>query len=150
MDESTRRLVPLTRDESLRLLETVTFGRVVFSRNALPAIAPVTHLVDADTIVIRSGQGAPIVSLAPGRAETVVAFEADAIDDATHVGWSVVVVGVAGLVLDTDEEAGYRVRLRQWVEAPGDQLIRITPEFVSGHRLTNGVAVGVDADVLPT
>lgn len=143
MDVSTRRLVPLARAESLRLLAGVSVGRLVFSRQALPAIGPVAHLLDGAAIVVRSQCPPEIVSAAPGRTETVVAFEADVIDDATHIGWSVTVVGVARLVLDPDEQARYCARLRQWIDAPGDQLISILPELVTGFRLVEGAAVDV-------
>lgn len=81
----------------------------------------------------------------------VVAFEADTVDGATHLGWSVAVVGVARLILDPGEQAACRTRLRQWVDAPGHQLIRITPELVTGFRLVEGVAVdGAAVDAVPT
>lgn len=146
MGESLRRLVPLPREESLRLLESVTYGRIVFSQHALPAITPVAHLVDAGTIVTRSQGTPPVITVTPGRAETVVAFEADAIDGATHLGWGVAVVGAARLILDPGEQALYRARLRRWADAPGDQLIRITPELVTGFRLVDGATM----DAVPT
>ena len=37
----------------MRLLETVWLGRVVFTARTLPAIRPVSHLVDGDHIIIR-------------------------------------------------------------------------------------------------
>lgn len=143
MDESTRRLVPLARDESLRLLETVPYGRVVFSRRALPAIMPVSHLVDRGAVVFRS-QGVPsIMSVAPTRGDTVVAYEADVIDPSTLLGWNVVVTGVARLVAEPDELAVYRARLRPWVAGRVDQLIRIVPELVTGFRFVDNAVDAV-------
>jgi hypothetical protein len=34
----------------MRLLETVSLGRVAFTARALPAIRPVSHLVDGDHV----------------------------------------------------------------------------------------------------
>lgn len=42
--DDTRRLVEISRQESLELLASVTFGRIVLPVT-LPAIRPVTHLV---------------------------------------------------------------------------------------------------------
>lgn len=150
MGESTRRIVPLARTESLRLLRTVTFGRVVFSRQALPAIAPVAHVVDAGAIVIRGPARPAVVPDLPDRAETVVAYEADVIDPLTRLGWSVVVVGVARLVTDAAQLARYDALLRRWVDERGDQLIRITPEFVTGYRFANDNAHDAAVDAVPT
>jgi hypothetical protein len=150
MDESTRRLVPLARAESLRLLGTVPFGRVVFSRQALPAITPVTHVVDAGAIVIRGPGAPPVVPLAHDRAETVVAYEADVIDPLARIGWSVVVVGAARLVTDPRLLVRYEALLPRWVAEPEDQLIRITPELVTGYRFVNDNAVDAAVDAVPT
>jgi pyridoxamine 5'-phosphate oxidase-like protein len=49
-----RRLEALPRAESLRLLRSVSVGRLVFTHLALPAIRPVNHVVDGDRIMIRS------------------------------------------------------------------------------------------------
>ncbi|MGP4095485.1 pyridoxamine 5'-phosphate oxidase family protein [Nonomuraea sp. KM90] len=43
--------------EALRLLARVPFGRIVFTRQALPAVRPVNHLVVDGQIVIRSNPG---------------------------------------------------------------------------------------------
>src|ERR1035441_3020332 len=74
-----RQLEALTREESLRLLGSVSLGRVVFTQFALPAIRPVNHLVEGDKIVIRTHIGATITSAVDGTG-TVVAYEADMID----------------------------------------------------------------------
>src|SRR5215470_18115310 len=87
-----RELAELPKDEALRLLASVPFGRVVFTARALPAVRPVNHLVD--------GTG------------TVVAYEADEIDPATHQGWSVVVVGRAVPVTDELHRLRYRELLQ--------------------------------------
>jgi nitroimidazol reductase NimA-like FMN-containing flavoprotein (pyridoxamine 5'-phosphate oxidase superfamily) len=130
-----RWLTELSRDESLRLLATVSLGRVFFTEHALPAVRPVNHLVEAGSVIIRSHVGAAVVSLA-GRADgAVVAYEADEIDPASHLGWSVVVTGVARLVSDPAEVARYERLLRPWVAGRLDYVIRISPELVTGFRL---------------
>ncbi len=119
----------------MRLLGSVSLGRVVFTARALPAIRPVSHLVDGDLIIIRTDSGAAITSELRAEAGTIVAYEADAIDLAEHLGWSVIVVGVAHRVIDPDEAAVYRRALRPWVTGAKDQVIAIHADMVTGFRL---------------
>ncbi|MFE2476725.1 pyridoxamine 5'-phosphate oxidase family protein [Streptomyces sp. NPDC059389] len=125
---------PLDRDEAFRLLGTVSLGRIVFTRHALPAVRPVNHLVEGESIVVRVEDGGALASLlAPSDTSgVVVAYEADAIDAETHLGWSVVVTGYATPVEDPE---GYASRLRPWVAQTMVRALRITPDLVTGFRL---------------
>lgn len=133
-----RRSVELDSDEALRLLGSVSLGRVVFTRHALPAVRPVNHVLDGGDIVIRTHEGAALAGRA-GEADgqgVVVAYEADAIDPVTHLGWSVVVTGYARLVTDAAELSRYRGLLDPWVKQSMDYAVRIRPDLVTGVRLT--------------
>jgi len=68
----------------------------------------------------------------------VVAYEADALDSARQLGWSVVVVGTAQLVTDRGEAQRYRAMIRPWVAGPADEVISISTEVVHGYRLVPG------------
>ncbi len=137
MGDALRFLVELTAEESLRLLGSVSMGRVVFTMDAMPAIRPVNHIVDDGAVVICSHEGAAIVKVAGGNAEeVVVAYEADAFDPADRLGWSVIVTGVGSLVTDPDAIVRYRELIRPWVRGPMDYVVRIRPEMVTGFRLT--------------
>ncbi|MEU2789884.1 pyridoxamine 5'-phosphate oxidase family protein [Streptomyces sp. NPDC007100] len=127
----------LSRGQSLRLLGSVSLGRLVFTQNALPAIRPVNHLLDGEDIIVRLNDGATLTSIAPpaGEAGLVVAYEADAIDPLTHLGWSVVVTGYARLVADPAQEARYQELLRPWVARTMSAALRIHPDLVTGFRL---------------
>ncbi|MFJ3667078.1 pyridoxamine 5'-phosphate oxidase family protein [Streptomyces sp. NPDC090106] len=132
-----RRTIDLDRAEALRLLGSVSFGRIVFTELALPTIRPVNHVLDHGGIVIRTHAGGALTSRtrqagAPG---VVVAYEADAIDPETHLGWSVVVTGYAGLVTDPQELARYQELLDPWVGRTMDYAVRIRPDLVTGVRL---------------
>lgn len=132
MDE--RELAELPRDEALRLLGSVPFGRVVFTAQALPAIRPVNHLVDGDQVIIRASLLSAISQDVDGQG-TVVAYEADLIDPASRVGWSVVVVGRAVRVADGQGREHYLRRLRPWVAGERDEVISISADLVTGYRL---------------
>lgn len=131
---SRRVLRELNQEESLRLLGSVSLGRVVFTDRALPAIRPVNHLLDDGRVIIRSHSGAAILTAA--ERGVVLAYEADRIDPDEHVGWSVVVTGVARLVRDPAAVARYEQQLRPWVERPMDQVIAISPDIVTGFALS--------------
>ncbi|MFF5721350.1 pyridoxamine 5'-phosphate oxidase family protein [Streptomyces buecherae] len=132
-----RRMEAVERGEALRLLGSVPVGRVVFTQHALPAVRPVNHLVDGDNVIIRTHPGATLaaVTAPPGSPDVVVAYEADAIDADTHLGWSVIVTGYAALVTDEQELAHYLRVLRPWVSEPMPYAVRIRPDLITGFRL---------------
>ncbi|MFD8388287.1 pyridoxamine 5'-phosphate oxidase family protein [Streptomyces sp. NPDC059680] len=139
-----RRSVELDSDEALRLLGSVSLGRIVFTRQALPTVRPVNHVLDDGDIVIRTHEGAALTSRtrqagAPG---VVVAYEADTIDPHTHLGWSVVVTGYAHLVTDPEELAHYQGLLQPWVNETMDHAVRIRPDLITGVRLTTAEEPG--------
>ncbi|CAL9628921.1 putative protein [Streptomyces sp. enrichment culture] len=140
-----RRMLPLGRAEALRLLGTVSLGRLVFTHRALPAVVPAVHLMDGQDVVVRLHDGAPPAAIeAPAdTAGVVVAYEADGIDPETHLGWGVVVTGYGLLAGGDGRAAGLAARLRPWVSDPPrgaggstDAVLRIRPDMVTGFRLT--------------
>jgi hypothetical protein len=130
----TRRQEALSRQKSLRLLGSVPFGRIVFTMRALPAIRPVNHVLADGNIIIRTHLGGAVMSAAG----LVVAYEADAIDPAEHLGWSVIVTGIATSV-DGPDRTRYERLLRPWTNGHKDQVIRIEPELVTGFELVPGL-----------
>lgn len=112
------RMVEPARDEALKLSARAPQGRVVFSQQALPAIRPVDHLVEANgDIVIRRHTGAALLGRA-ARAEVVV-HEADDLGPASRTGWSVVVTGTASQVCE-------------WVDTEMEHVARIRADIVTG------------------
>jgi hypothetical protein len=138
-----RRLKELSRQECLRLLGSVPMGRIVFTHQALPAIRPVNHIVDDGDIVIRSHRAAAITAVAT-RAGVVVAYEADMIDSADQLGWSVIVTGRAYMVEDPADVARYQRLIHPWVNGEMDQVIRVSPEIITGFELVGAQADGMD------
>ena len=124
----------LDRPECLRLLAKVPVGRVVYTRQALPAILPVNFSLDSDSsVLLCTSPGAELARAIDG---VVVAFEADEFDAATRSGWSVVVTGRAGPVTDPAEHE----RLSQagptsWMPLREAVFVRIESEMVTGREL---------------
>jgi hypothetical protein len=142
-----RRLTEMTCAESLRLLGSVSLGRIVFTQRALPVIRPVNHVIDGGDIIIRTHSRAAVLSVAEAaRGMVVVAYEADAIDAEDHLGWSVIVTGTASLVHDPHAVARYQRMLQPWAAGQMDQVIRIHPQIITGFRLDGirdaGLAAG--------
>ncbi|MFJ3309955.1 pyridoxamine 5'-phosphate oxidase family protein [Streptomyces sp. NPDC086549] len=124
----------LDRQESLRLLAKVPVGRVVYTRQALPAVLPINFSLDADgAVVLRTSAASDLVRAIDG---VVVAFEADEFNAATESGWSVVVTGRATAVSDPAEQE----RLEQtgpssWMPLQDTVFVRIESEVVTGREL---------------
>lgn len=121
--------------ECLRLLETVTIGRIVFTDRALPAVLPVTFVVHGGDLVIRAGPERTLAAVA----DTVVAFEADEFDSAGRRGWSVTAVGRATAVTDPAERAEMAaLPLPAWAPAEHSTYLRVQIELLDGRRIRSG------------
>lgn len=105
------RMRSVARDEALRLLGSVPYGRIVFTERALPAVRVVNHVVNDGQVVVPAGAG---VLRVVGQ---IVAYQADLVGEGPLLLWSVVVIG--------------------FVEAD-DFVIRIRPELVTGQVLDLG------------
>ncbi|MCO8305668.1 MULTISPECIES: pyridoxamine 5'-phosphate oxidase family protein [Streptomyces] len=125
----------LDRQECLRRLAKVPVGRVVYTRQALPAVLPVNFSLDADSsVLLRTSAGSGLVHAIDG---VVVAFEVDDFDAAARSGWSVVVTGRAAVVTDPAEhERLSRVGPRSWVVTRDDVFVRVESEMVTGREVT--------------
>lgn len=124
----------LSRDECLRLLRQVPVGRIVFTRQALPAVELVNFAIDDGDVVIRTSSGG---SLAAATRRAVVAFEAGTVGMVTHAGWSVTIVGYSRAVMDGAEFSRLELAgLEPWAPGERDHFIRIAPTIVNGQRLT--------------
>ncbi|MGW2745512.1 pyridoxamine 5'-phosphate oxidase family protein [Streptomyces sp. NPDC001450] len=127
----------LGRHECLRLLATAPIGRIVHTRQALPAVVPVNFGLDTDgAVLLRTSAVSELARAVDG---AVVAFEADAVDVNTHSGWSVVVTGRAEIVTDPAEAARLeRIGPHSWAPSPEEVFVRIEPELVTGRELVGG------------
>lgn len=81
--------------------------------------------------------GCPAAAASAGQG-TVVAYEADEIDPASRMGWSMVVTGLAWPVDEHRLAARYREALQPWVAGKMGYVIRIDPQIVTGFELIPG------------
>ncbi|MGH3270890.1 MAG: pyridoxamine 5'-phosphate oxidase family protein [Trebonia sp.] len=133
MDINGTTLEQLSREQCLRLMGQVPLGRIVYTRQALPAVELVNFALDDGDIIIRTGSGGKLAAATRG---AVVAFEADSVDAATHEGWSVTVIGYAEAVVDSGAIRRLElIDLVPWAPGKRDHFIRIAPTIVNGRRL---------------
>ncbi|MFD4510316.1 pyridoxamine 5'-phosphate oxidase family protein [Streptomyces sp. NPDC058457] len=124
----------LDRQECLRLLAKMPVGRVVYTRQALPAVLPVNFSLDTDSsVLLCTDANSELVRAIEG---VVVAFEVDDFDAGNGSGWSVVVTGRAAVVSSLAEHA----RLsqdgpRSWMPAQEPVFVRIDSELITGREL---------------
>jgi uncharacterized protein len=134
----------LSRDECLRLMASVSMGRIIYTRQALPAVELVNFALDHGDIVIKTdGAG----KLAAATRHTVVAFEADCLD-AEQAGWSVTAVGRSREVTDPEDIGRLqKIDLSSWAYGAQELFIRVSPEILNGRRLrAHGQEDGHSAD----
>ena len=147
MDFNGSVLEHLSRGECMRLVGSVPLGRIVYTRQALPAVELVNFALHDGDIVIRTDSGGKLAAATRG---AVVAFEADSVDLAAHAGWSVTVVGYSRAVTDSEEILRLvQTGLQPWAPGERDHFIRISPEIVNGRRLAaRRLTVGSDASLV--
>jgi nitroimidazol reductase NimA-like FMN-containing flavoprotein (pyridoxamine 5'-phosphate oxidase superfamily) len=119
--------------DCLRLMASVPVGRIIYTRQALPAVELVNFAIDGGDIVIRTS---PSGKLAAAARDAIVAFEADQLDTAHRSGWSVTAIGRSREVTDpVDIDRLRQIRLESWAPGELDHFIRITPGIINGRRL---------------
>ena len=144
MDINGTTLEQLSRDECLRLIGQVHLGRIVYTRQALPAVELVNFALDDGDIIIRTDASGKLAAATRG---AVVAFEADSVDTAAHAGWSVTVVGLSQTVVDSEEISRLeQTDLVPWAPGKRDHFIRISPTIVNGRRLAARQHLSGDSD----
>ena len=117
----------------MRLMGSVPVGRIVYTRQAMPAVELVNFgLIDGDIVIRTSAEG----KLAAATRGAVVAFEADSVDLVEHTGWSVTIVGQARAVAGGEEIRRLeRAAPPSWVTRQSGHFVRISPVLVNGRRV---------------
>ena len=126
----------LSRGECLQLMASVSMGRIIYTRQALPAVELVNFALDHGDIVVKTdGDG----KLAAAARHTIVAFEADCLD-AQQVGWSVTAIGPSREVTDPEDIGRLqKIGLNSWTYGTRELFFRVSPELLTGLRLSREV-----------
>jgi uncharacterized protein len=130
-------MLELARPECLRLLAATGIGRIAVSVTEWdhPVIRPVNYVFDesSQSVLIRSASGSKLHALLRS---AMASFEIDGIDQSGHVGWSVIVVGIAEEIVNAAEVRRIEgLGLQPWSPGRKGHWIRIRTNTVSGRRI---------------
>lgn len=135
---SDRELAPLSRDQCLRLVDSVPFGRIVFTSRAMPGVRLVSHTRLGDQIAIPASRDLGVTADELG---TVVAYEADLIGPDQRPAWTVLVIGRARRVTVPELTPAQRERLSSWPGDAPDEVIMIRADLVTGEQMHSDPAI---------
>jgi len=121
--------------ECLRLLGTVRLGRVVMCIDGTPAVVPVAFAVNAEAVHVHTDPETRLAQAA--RAGRTVTFEADLLDPAEGVGWSVLVTGPAHVVTDGAEHARGQAGLTLMAPVAAVVHVAIALGTITGRRIVH-------------
>ena len=128
-----RRFEELTDAECRRLLAERHLGRLAVPDFGGPVIFPVNYVFDQDLVVFRTDPGSKLDAATELES---VAFEVDAVDEATRTGWSVVVRGTLAEITDPDDLARLRaLPLYPWAPGEKSRYVRVRPRTITGRRI---------------
>jgi uncharacterized protein len=144
--ESRKELAPLSKEQCLRLIDSVRFGRIVFTSRAMPAVRLVPHIRLGDQIVIPASADLGVTTDQTG---TVVAYETDLIGAGQRPAWTVQVVGRARQVPARELPVGQRERLGSWSGGTPDAVIMITADLVTGEQIPREPALRTPVQCSP-
>ena len=116
------------------MLPGASVGRLAVPAGHFPTLEPVSFAVIEGELVVGVRAGSAGDAVAAG---AVVAFEADAFDQTSRRGWSVVVTGPVE-ELDPDVATIVRPYLAPWPVAGDDRLLLIRSDRVTGQRVVSG------------
>jgi nitroimidazol reductase NimA-like FMN-containing flavoprotein (pyridoxamine 5'-phosphate oxidase superfamily) len=119
--------------DCLRLMQTVTIGRLVFTEGGLPTVRPVNFVLDGETVVFCTADSDKYRAADRG---DVVAFETDSIDAVLQTGWTVTVVGrLSQLTAAETTDVSVDLPVRSLVPGGWPHFIRLTIESLRGRRV---------------
>jgi len=104
-------------------------GRLGIATDQAPIVIPVNFNVREGEIVLRVGSG----FFSRAASGQLVAFEADHVDLDNRRAWSVLVRGLATLI-EAPTEAELSSAAHPLVPEPGDMLLVVRPDILTGRR----------------
>lgn len=136
MSENNDVIRKLSDEESLELLSTKTFGRLVVRRKDDMDLFPLNYVVHEGNIYFRTAEGSKLFSLT---LNDDVLFEADHVDAEAQEAWSVIVKGSARALTSTsDIEKADELPLKPWLPTLKYNYVVVTPKDISGRKFHLG------------
>ncbi|MDQ1661658.1 MAG: hypothetical protein QOJ68_1638 [Blastococcus sp.] len=135
MEGTTSRVTEALNElECRRLLATAGFGRLVFTRDALPVVQPMRFCLRGGQLLLPTRSGSSLTRAMRG---AVVAFQADCLDELTGTGWTITAVGPAHLLTDPgDIAAADTLGLQSWIPLAAYSYIAVEIGLLRGYRVS--------------
>lgn len=126
----------LSTEESLELLASQSFGRLVVRRADDMDLFPLNYVVHEGQIYFRTAEGSKLFTVSLNHD---VLFEGDNVDKESQQAWSVIVKGDAEVLTShADVNEADKLPLKPWLPTLKYNYVRITPKEVSGRRFHLG------------
>lgn len=125
-DDPVRELGP---EECWGLLERHEFARLAYRLVDEVHIVPLNYVVDARTLLIRTGSGNKLLAAA---LSSEVALEIDWHDQ--HTAWSVVARGPLRRLEEIERHRLDGQSRQPWLDTPKDDVVELVPSMVTGRR----------------
>ncbi len=133
-EDKDRPVVVLSSEESWKLLEHSSAGRLALCALGEPDIFPINFHAHDGVVLLRTTPGDKLAQLT---VNNTVALEADAVTE--DQAWSVVVKGTARILERSAEiEAADKLPLIPWVRTVKSVYVEVTPRSVSGRLFNLG------------
>ncbi|WP_427004613.1 pyridoxamine 5'-phosphate oxidase family protein [Pseudarthrobacter sp. H2] len=130
-------ILNLDDEQSWKLIEGTTHGRLVVTVAGEPDIFPVNYVLSGRTLFIRTAPGNKLAELT---INPRVLFETDGI--LSDEAWSVVLRGTARVLEQSAEiAAAEALGLKSWVPTLKDFYVEIEPTSLSGRHFQFGEQV---------
>jgi nitroimidazol reductase NimA-like FMN-containing flavoprotein (pyridoxamine 5'-phosphate oxidase superfamily) len=124
----------LDHDECRELLGGRHLGRLAIPDFGGPVIFPVNYVLDQDLVIFRTDPGSKLDAATERES---VAFEVDAVDEATRTGWSVVVRGSMADITDPAHLERLRaLPLYPWAPGEKARYVCVRPLSITGRRIS--------------
>lgn len=119
----------LDQHECLQLMAGVPIGRLIFNEDGLPAVHPVSFVLEEQSVVFCTSDERKAKA---AERNDIVGFQVDAFDINTYVGWTVTAIGHLSPVTDP---AARRLPVRPWTSDHLTTYIRLSLEVTHGRRI---------------
>jgi nitroimidazol reductase NimA-like FMN-containing flavoprotein (pyridoxamine 5'-phosphate oxidase superfamily) len=127
-------VLELDEEQSWKLLDAATHGRLVVSVAGEPDIFPVNYLTSERKVYLRTAPGNKLAQLT---INSRVLLETDGV--LSDEAWSVVLRGTARVLTNSSElTAVEELGLKSWVPTLKDFFVEIVPTSVSGRHFQLG------------
>jgi nitroimidazol reductase NimA-like FMN-containing flavoprotein (pyridoxamine 5'-phosphate oxidase superfamily) len=135
LESRSDRFERLSPAECWELLTSKSVGRIAYCKANGPVVLPVNYTIRDQSIVFRTAAGG---LLHDAMKSAQAAFQVDEIDDFLQAGWSVLLVGTAQWVSDTEQLTDLWWDQHQpdpWAGGNRNAFVRLLPSEITGRRV---------------